>query len=268
MGRMGGFALVAVRWPGPCWSKPLFIIPYSFGDFQWRKNEGCRLKPTVLTGPLIVRNHCGHSLFRKGHGNHLYLVAADCFRVVVEVGGDGGCGGAALLIADQQQQWQRLTGHDLPFLLRKGGSRVIDALPEGEHRKVGGADSAILPPGDAAAAERLLLGEGDQQPSAEGGVFLVKESQKAGILLLFPLGPFQTVGVHRKLGGSFTGKVVNGGGGAAGEGQDLLLLLGKLGGSDGVLRAGAVLTAGKGKAAGGEYEGGDASLQHGKSLLF
>ena len=145
---MGDSALVAVHWISPFLPRLLFIIPYSFGDFQWRKNEGCRLKPTVLTGTLLVRNHCGHSLFGKGHGNHLYLVAADCFRVVVEVGGDGGCGVAALLIADQQQQRQRLTGDDLPFLLRKGGSRVIDALPEGEHRKVGGADSAILPPGD------------------------------------------------------------------------------------------------------------------------
>src|SRR5699024_10108879 len=121
---------------------------------------------------------------------------------------------------------------------------------------------------DAAAAERLLLGEGDQQPAVEGGVLLVKEPQKGGILLLFPLGPFQTVGGHRKLGGSFAGKVVDGGGGAAGEGQDLLLLLGKLGGSDGVLRAGTVLTAGKGKAAGGEHEGGNPSAQHGKDLLF
>lgn len=40
MGRMGGFALVAVHWISPFLPKSLFIIPYSFGDFQWRKNEG------------------------------------------------------------------------------------------------------------------------------------------------------------------------------------------------------------------------------------
>ena len=53
-----------------------------------------------------------------------------------------------------------------------------------------------------------------------------------------------------------------------GKGANQAAAVGKLGGSDGVLCADAVLTAGKGKAAGGEHEGGDASLQHGKSLLF